>query len=64
MHPTGMLVETLVDEELPPRHRTIGVEPLIARHLQFGAKIKRCVGIYVEKRMTVAAVAWGDRETI
>src|ERR1039458_9603909 len=40
VHPAGALVETLVDEELPPRHGAVGIEPLLTGHLQFRATEK------------------------
>src|SRR5215510_7432911 len=33
MHPTTSLVEALVDEELSPRCRAVGVQTLVARHV-------------------------------
>src|SRR5258708_34772352 len=38
VHPTSTLVKSLVDEELAPSHRTVGVQPLVAHHLQLGSK--------------------------
>src|SRR5438876_854350 len=41
MHPTGAVVEPLVDEKLAPGHCSVGVEAVFAGHLQFGTKEKR-----------------------
>ncbi len=38
MHPASVLVEALIDEELPPGGRAIGVQPLVGTHLQLGAE--------------------------
>jgi hypothetical protein len=35
VHSPEPLVEALVDEELAPRGRTVGVQSLLARHLRF-----------------------------
>ena len=40
VHPAGAGVESLVHEKLPPGHGTVGVEPILAGHLQFGAEEK------------------------
>src|SRR5215216_2004112 len=38
VHPAGLGVEALVDEELPPGRGTIGVQPLPAGDLLLGAE--------------------------
>ena len=35
VHPSGILVETLVDEKLTPGNRAVGVQPFFAHHVQF-----------------------------
>src|SRR5260370_5473899 len=39
VHPAVALVESLIDEELPPGHRAIDVQSLLADHLQFVAEV-------------------------
>ena len=39
------VVESLVDEELSPRHRAVRVQSFVARHLQLGAEEERRVRI-------------------
>ena len=34
VHPSGILVETLVDEKLTPGNRAVGVQPFFAHHVQ------------------------------
>ena len=50
------VVEALVDEELAPGHRAVGVEPLVARHLQLGAEEERRVRVDQQQRVAVDAV--------
>src|SRR5271166_53631 len=45
MHPAGMVVEALVNEELTPRDRAVGIQPFLAHHLQFGSEEERGVRI-------------------
>src|SRR3954463_12565150 len=41
VHPASALVEALINEELPPGHRAIGVQALLTRDLHLGAEEKR-----------------------
>src|SRR5277367_5639401 len=52
MHPAVVRIEPLIDEELSPRYRAIGVQSLLAGHLQFRTEIVRGVRIYPEKRVS------------
>jgi hypothetical protein len=51
VHPPGAVVEPLVDEELAPRHRAVGIQALVAHHLQFRPEVKRGVGIDEQQRV-------------
>src|SRR5882757_10539792 len=62
VHPSVMGVEALVNKKLSPRHGAVCVQPLIAHHLQFGAKIKRRVRVDPQKRMPRRAATRSDRE--
>src|SRR5438270_136538 len=53
VHPTGMGIEALVDEELAPGRGTIHVEPFVARHLQLGTEIPAGVRVDEEERFAV-----------
>jgi hypothetical protein len=53
VHPAHVFVEALVDKELPPCHRPIGVEAMVARHLQFRPKKERSVRIDEQQGMAV-----------
>jgi hypothetical protein len=53
VHPSGMGVEPLIDEELPPRDRAIGIEAFAAGHLQFGAEEEAGMRIDQQQRMAV-----------
>ena len=64
MHPPGVLVEALVDEELAPGDRAIGVQSLVAGRLQFGAEEERSVRIDQQQGMTVLGVGRGDGEAV
>src|SRR5450759_1239338 len=51
VHPARAVVEALIDEELSPRYRAIGIQPLLTRHLHFGAEEKRRVRVDEEERV-------------
>src|SRR5436190_2423513 len=53
VHPAGPLVESLVDEELAPGRRAVGIQAFVARHLQFGAEEER--GVWVDEKKRVMA---------
>ena len=40
MHPTGLFIKTLVNEELSPGHGAVSVQTLLANHMNFAPKIK------------------------
>ena len=48
-----MFIETLVDKELAPGHRAVGVQSFVTGHLQLGTEIKRGVRVYQQQRMMV-----------
>src|SRR5688572_17468597 len=56
MHPPETFVESLIDEELPPRHRAVSVEPLVARHLQFRTEVEGCMRVDQQKSLLVRRV--------
>ena len=64
VHPPRAVIEPLIDEELSPGHRTIGVEPLLTRHLQLLAEEERGVRIDQEEGVPRRAVRGGDREAV
>ncbi len=64
VHPAGPLVEALVDEELPPRDRAVGVEPLVADHVQLGPEEERRVGVDEEEGVARGAVGGGDGDAV
>ena len=45
VHPARMFVKALVDEELTPGHRTVGIEPFFADHVHFAAKEERSMRV-------------------
>ncbi len=51
VHPTAMLVEALIDKDLSPGHRTIGIQPLVAGHLQLRSKEEGRVRIDQQQRV-------------
>ena len=51
VHPTGAVVEALVDEELAPGDGAVGIEAFVAHHLQFGAEEERRVRIDQQQRV-------------
>ena len=64
VHPAGGGVEPLIDEELSPGHGAIGVEPLVARHLEFGAEVERRVRVDVQQRVAVQRVLRRDGDAV
>ena len=40
VHPSGILVETLIDKKLTPGNRAVCVQPFLAHHMQFRAEEK------------------------
>src|SRR4051794_967449 len=53
VHPAGVAVESLVDEELPPGGGAVDVESFAARHLQFGPEVEAGVRIDQKERSAV-----------
>src|SRR5690242_8384707 len=64
VHPASAVVEALIDEELSPRHRTVGIEPLLARDLDFGAEEKRGVRIDEEQRVMRKSIGGRDGNAV
>jgi hypothetical protein len=59
-----MGVEALVDEELAPGRRAIGVQPRVAGHLQLGAEEERGVRVDQQQGVAVLGVGRGDGEAV
>ena len=59
-----MLIESLVNEELAPGYRPIGIEAIVARHLQFGPKEERRVRIDEQQGMAVFRDRRRDRDAV
>jgi hypothetical protein len=64
VHPAGLVVETLVDEELAPGHGAIGVQALFADHVDFWAEVKRGMGIDQQERVPGGAQPGGDGKAV
>src|SRR4030095_14103042 len=64
MHPANLVVETLIDEELTPRGRAVGVEALVADHLQFRTEEKRGVRVDEKQGLAIERVRRRDRRTV
>ena len=64
VHPAGLLVEALVDEELAPGERAVGVQPLLAGDLRFLAEEERRVRVDEEQRLAVDGVGRRDGEAV
>ena len=64
MHPTGFGVESLVDEELAPGDGAVGVQPVVAGHLQLGAEEEAGVRVDEQQRVSVPGVGGGDGEAV
>ena len=56
VHPARVRVEALVDEELPPGGRAVGVEPFAARHVLLGAEEE--AGVRVDQQQRMAVRVW------
>ena len=48
MHPSGSLIETLIDEKLTPSHRAIGVQAFLTNDMHLSSKKER--GVRVDKQ--------------
>ena len=64
VHPAGAFVEALVDEELAPGYRAVGVQAFIARHLEFGAEEEGSVGIDEQQGVVGRRVGRGDGHAV
>ena len=64
VHPAQPVVEALVDEELAPGDGAIGVEPLVAGHLQLGAEVERGVRVDQQQRVVVHGVRRRDGDAV
>src|SRR5437879_2384132 len=64
MHPAGVFVEALVDEELAPGDSTVGVEPLVAEHLEFRTEEEGGVGIDEKERVVAGGVRRRDGHAV
>src|SRR5207237_9592294 len=64
VHPAGVGVEALIDEELAPGRRAIGTKAFVTRHLQFRAEVEAGVRIDEEQRAAVGGQLRGDRNAV
>ena len=45
VHPAGVFIKTLINEELAPGHCAIGIKPLFTDHMDLAAKKERGMGV-------------------
>ncbi len=64
VHPADVGVEALIDEELAPGRGAIGVQPLVARHLLFGAEEEAGVRIDQQQCMAILGARRGDGDAV
>ncbi len=64
VHPADVPVEALVDEELAPGHRAVGIQPGVAGHLQFGAEEERGVRVDQQQRVAVGGELRRDGDAV
>ena len=64
VHPAGVAVPALVDEELPPGRGAIDVEAGIARHLLLGAEEEAGVGVDEQQRVAADGVGGCDGDAV
>ena len=64
VHPAGAIVEALVDEELSPGQRAVGVEAFLADHLRFFAEEERGMRVDQQLRLARRGVHAGDRDAV
>ena len=64
MHPTGLFIETLVNEKLPPGHGAVSVQTLLADHMNFAPKIKRGMWVDQKKRVARRRLVWGNSNPV
>src|SRR3982750_4627619 len=60
VHPAGVGVEALVDEELTPRRRAIDVQTLVAGYLLLGAE--EVAGVRIDQKQRLAATRQRRRD--
>ena len=64
VHPSRVGVEALIDKELTPGRGAIGVQSLIARHLQLGAEVEGRVRIDQQQGMAIPGAGGADSDSI
>ena len=64
VHPADVRVEALIDEELPPGHGAICIQPFFAHHLQLGPEIERRVRIDQQQRVALGCVRRRDGHAV
>ena len=64
VHPAGLVVEALVDEELSPGQRAVGVQAFFAHHLRFFAEEERGMRIDQQLRLARGGVGAGDGKAV
>ena len=64
MHPAVLVVEALIDEELPPGDGAVGLEPLLAGHVNFWTEVVIRVRIDHQQRVAVRRVLGRDGEAV
>ena len=64
VHPARVLVEALVDEKLPPRDRTVGIEPFLADHVDLATEVERRMRIDQQHGVAGARVLTGNSKSV
>ncbi len=64
MHPAGVGVETLIDEELTPGGGAVDVKALVAAHLFLGSKEEGGVRIDQQQGVVIDSVGGGDGDAV
>src|SRR5271168_5252074 len=64
MHPSDPRIESLVDEELTPGNRPIGIEAFSAGHLQLRAEEERGVRVDQQQRVMIPGIGWGNGNSV
>ena len=64
VHPTGAIVETLIDEDLAPGDGPVSIEPLLAHDLQLSTEEERRMRIDQQQCVMVYRVHRRDGESI
>src|SRR5215831_18932630 len=50
VHPAGVFIESLIDEELSPRHGAVRIQAFVADHLGLRSEVKRRMRIDQKQR--------------